>query len=265
MTKIAPFRFRPAVSAVLLCLPLLSALPAQARTLAQVKQAGSLRLATSADFEPFNGRKGGVLYGFEVDLGDEIAHRLGVQSFWTTEPFDTIFDGLGAERYDMVIASHAITEARAKVVTFDNPHYCTGGVFLSPKSERIVNSLSLKKTTKVAAESGAIYNNFMVKMQKLGRGQLVTYPDAKAALAATISGDADTILTDKFAALDAIKTYPAKNFVSSKLMWTERDASAVRLGNTTLSKAVNEALAAIMKDGTYTKLSEKYFGQDIRC
>ena len=45
----------------------------------------------------------------------------------------------------------------------------------------------------------------------------------------------------------------------------ERDGMAVKKGNAELVRAVNQALAKILSDGRYEKLSLRYFGKDIRC
>ena len=47
-------------------------------TIDEIKASGTLKIATSADFEPFNYMKGGVPAGFEVDLAEAVARRLGL-------------------------------------------------------------------------------------------------------------------------------------------------------------------------------------------
>ena len=101
------------MTVALLCLA--ATLPAaQARTLAEAKASGTLKIATSADFEPFNYLKSGSPAGFEVELGEALAQRLGLQPQWVVRPFDGLLRDL-AERpqeIDLVIASHAITSTR---------------------------------------------------------------------------------------------------------------------------------------------------------
>ena len=48
-------------------------------------------------------------------------------------------------------------------------------------------------------------------------------------------------------------------------VFVEKIAPAVQKGNASLAKALDKALAEIMADGTYEKLSKKYFNEDIRC
>ena len=71
-------RVRP-VQLTAAALLLTGLLPAHARTLAEVRASGTLRVATSADFEPFNFVKAGSPAGFEVDLAEAVA--IGVMLF----------------------------------------------------------------------------------------------------------------------------------------------------------------------------------------
>ncbi len=69
---------RPIFLAPLLLLPLLST--GQARTLTEIRASGVLRLATSADYEPFNFMQDGQFAGFEVELGNLLAKQMNVKA-----------------------------------------------------------------------------------------------------------------------------------------------------------------------------------------
>src|SRR5437870_2063227 len=87
-----------------------------------------IKIATEGVAPPFNFYQGKVLTGFEVEIANEVAHRMGRKPEWLTFPFNSLLIGLGQERYDFTAASHTITEERAKAVDFSHPHYCTGAV-----------------------------------------------------------------------------------------------------------------------------------------
>jgi polar amino acid transport system substrate-binding protein len=234
---------------------------AQALSLSDVKQAGVLRLATSADFAPFNTLVDGKPAGFEVDLGNLLAQTLGLKVAWTVTPFDTIFGGLDNNKYDAVIASHAITSARLKVVDFANPHYCTGGVVLTR-----VGGPTMHKSLegqKIGAESGSTYFSYVQKLPFKKIIQL--FPASDAAIQALAFGKVNAVVTDRFAALAATKTYSKAGLVIGEQLWKEEIGTAVQKGNTSLVTALNGALSTLMNNGQYDALSKKYFAQDIRC
>ena len=65
------------VALTLAALTLLTA--AQARTWAEIKQSGTIKIATEGAFPPFNLLKGKELTGFEVDLANALAKGLGLK------------------------------------------------------------------------------------------------------------------------------------------------------------------------------------------
>ena len=230
-------------------------------SLSQIRQAGVLRLATSADFAPFNSQVGGKLSGFEVELGELLGKALGLKVAWTVAPFEGILGGLNSEQYDAVIASHAVTSTRLKLVDFVRPHYCTGGVLLSrqggPLDHRALES------RKVGAEAGSTYFSYLQKLPFQKSVQL--FPASDAAIQALAFGKVEAVVTDRFAALAAVKTYPKANLVLGEQLWKEEIGTAVSKGNSSLQKVLNGALNTLFQNGQYAALSKKYFGQDIRC
>jgi polar amino acid transport system substrate-binding protein len=233
----------------------------QAATWDGIEKKHEIRLATEGVFAPFNFKKGAELTGFEVDLATEIAKKLGLKYTWKTTPFESLLIGLNQDRYDLVAASHGITEERAKAVDFTHPHYCTGGVIVSlaggPKT-----AADLKGKV-VAVQVGSSYLENVKKVT--GVKQAKTYPRDTDSMQNLIGGRADAWVTDKFVALDAIKANPKAKMEMGEMLFQEKVAMALSKGNSGLLAKVNEALDSLQKDGTYKKISQKYFSQDISC
>ncbi|GGR37513.1 ABC transporter substrate-binding protein [Deinococcus ruber] len=252
---------RPLTRLALICALSLLLSTTHALPLAQIRQAGVLRLATSADFAPFNSQDGTTLSGFEVDLGALVAQTLGLKVQWTVAPFDSIFDGLNTEQYDAVIASHAIISTRLNVVDFARPHYCTGGVVLFRSGGPATHQALAHQ--KVGAESGSTYFAYLKKLPFPKAIQL--YPSSDDAIQALAFGKVSAVVTDRFAALAAVQTYPRAKLALGEQLWKEEIAMAVRKGNPTLRAALDSALNTLLQNGKYRALSLKYFQQDIRC
>ena len=79
-----------------------------------------------------------------------------------------------------------------------------------------------------------------------------------------MAGRVDAWVGDKFTGLDLIKAQTGK-VVQGELLFREKIGMAVKKGNTTLLKTLNTALAKAQSDGSYAKLSQHYFGEDVRC
>ena len=233
---------------------------AQARSWDAIKASGTIRIATEGAFKPFNYFEGKKLTGFEVDLGTALAKQLGVKVEWITQPFDNLLIGLNQDRYDFVIASHGITAERQKAVDFSAPHYCTGGAVVSrvggPKTAADLKGKS------VAVQVGTTYLDSVQKVA--GVGKISTFPKDTDSEAALMGGRVDAWVSDKFVGLDAVKAQKGKLQLGD-LLFQERDGMPVKKGNTTLTAQLNAALAVLQKNGVYAKLSQQYFGIDVRC
>ncbi len=239
----------------------LAAAGADARTIEQIKTDGKIIVATEGAYAPFNYYKGDKLSGFEVDLAEAIAKKMGLKIEWKAIPFDSLLVGLGQDRWDLVMASFGITEERAKAVTFTAPQYCSGGVIVA-KDPNIKNAKSLAGKV-VAVQIGTTYYKNLLTVP--GIKEVKTFPENTDALSALMAGRVDAWVTDRFSVKPALDANPKAGMHPGDFLFVEKIAGAVKKNNTGLVDAVNKATAALMADGTYAALSKQYFGEDIRC
>jgi len=234
---------------------------AHARTFEEIKSSGKIIAATEGAYPPFNYFQGSKLTGFEVELGEALAKKMGVQIEWKALSFDALLAGLRQDRWDMVIASFGITEERAKAVTFTDPHYCSGGVIVTKDgSIRTPDQLAGKT---VAVQTGSTY---MENVRKLpGVKEVKNFPQDTDARTALIAGRVDAWVSDRFVVKAAMDGNPSLGLKTGGYLFVEKIATAVKKGNTSLATQINKALAELMADGTYQKISEKYLKEDIRC
>jgi polar amino acid transport system substrate-binding protein len=256
----SPSLARRAVIALAAGAALLAAAVADARSIEDIRKSGTLVVASEGKFAPFNFVENNKLAGFEIDVADAVAAKMGLKVEWKTMGFDGLLVGLAQDRWDMVIASHGITPEREKAVTFANPHYCTGGVIISRDgSIRTAKDLTGKV---VAVQTGTTYYD---NVKKLPVKDVKNFPQDNSARAALETGHVDAWVTDKFVAKASLAATPGTTLRTGDFLFTERIAAAVAKGNTGLVNEVNKALAAIMADGTYAAISKKWFNEDIRC
>ncbi len=235
---------------------------AKFRTFAEIQKSGKVIIGTEGEFPPFNYfDEKNNLVGFDIDIGNALAKKLGLKPEWKAQPFDTLLIALNQGRFDFVIASHTITPERAKAVDFTKPYYCTGNVIVAkPGGPKTPEELKGKK---VAVQVGTTYYDWVVENVP-GVAEVKTFPTNPAALEALLSGRVDAWVTDQFTALEVIKKRGVKLQISD-LLNKEEIGIAVAKGNQGLLTALNNALDAILKDGTYEQISMKWFGKDIRC
>jgi polar amino acid transport system substrate-binding protein len=250
--------FRRSVVALAL---LASGLTAQARPFDEIKKEGTIRIATEGAFSPFNYFQGTKLAGFEIEIAEAVAAKMGVKIEWKALGFDALLAGLRQDRWDMVIASHGITEERAKAVTFTDPHYCSGGMVVA-KDAGIKSAKDLVGKT-VSVQTGTTYLENVKKLA--GVKDVKNFPQDTDARSALLTGRVDAWVTDRFVALQAVAANPSAGMKIGDFLFVERIASAVSKGNNSLAGEINKALAAVMAEGTYAKISAKWFNEDIRC
>ena len=231
-----------------------------ARPLSEVVKSATLRAATEGSFAPFNYYRGRELTGFEIELVNALALKLKLKTQWVSLAFESLFIGLGQDRYDLVAASHAITEDRSMAVDFLEPHYCSGGIIVS--KEGGPKTLVDLKGHRVGAQVGSVYPRFLEKQEGV---RTLTYPKDVDAFQSLKNGKVDAIVTDRFFAEEASKADPGFKVSFGNLVNPERNAMAVAKGNSSLREALNTTLRVLMRDGTYAKLSQRYFQRDIRC
>ena len=243
-------------------LALLGTSAAQARSLDAIQKDGTIRLATEGYYAPFAFFEGKNLVGFEVDLAQLMAQKMGVKFEWKTVPFDSLLTGLSQDRWDLVISSHGITPEREKAVNFTTPHYCSGAQVIALDAS-IKNAKDLDGKN-VSAQTGTTYLQYVQKNVP-GVKRLVNFPTNEAAMNALMTKRVDAWVTERFLAKEMLAKNPKIKFHQGELIFVERIAAAVAKGNQGLADAWNKAFAEALKDGSYAKISQKWFQEDIRC
>ena len=106
--------------------------PAHAgENLAAVQAAGALKIGTEGTYAPFTYHDtDGKLVGFDVEIGEAIAKKLGVKAEFLEGKWDGLIAGLDANRYDAVINQVGITEARKQKYDFSEPYIASKAVLI---------------------------------------------------------------------------------------------------------------------------------------
>ena len=251
--------FASVAAAMALCAVAVTA--AHARPLEAIQKSGSITMGSEGQYAPFNFFKGKQLTGYEIEVAEAVAKKMGLKYEWKTVGFDALLTGLAQDRWDLVIASHGITEERAKAVTFTLPHYCSGGIIVS-LNPAIKTAADLAGKT-VAVQTGTSYLEHVKKVP--GVKEVKNFPTDEAARSALASKRVDAWVTDRFVAKEMLAKAPKAGFKTGDMLFIEQVAAAVSKGNQSLAQGWSKALAETMADGSYTQLSKKYFNEDVRC
>ncbi len=238
------------------------ATPALAQSaLEQIKAAGALRVGTEGTYAPFTYHDDtGALVGFDVEIAQEIAKRLGVTAQFVEGPWDGLIAGIDANRYDVVINQVGITDARKEKYDFSEPYIASKAALIVRGDNTDITSFEALKGKKAAQ---TITSNFG-KLAEASGAEIVPTDGFDQSIALVVQGRADATINDSLSFFDFKKQQPDANV---KIAATQADAdySGVLLakGKPELLAAINTALAELKADGTYATISQKYFGEDV--
>jgi cystine transport system substrate-binding protein len=229
--------------------------------LEQIKAAGAFKIGTEGTYAPFTFHDAnGALVGFDVEIGQEIAKRLGVKAEFLEGKWDGLIAGLDAKRYDAVINQVGITEQRKQKYDFSDPYIASKAVLIVRGDNEEVKGFADLKGKKSAQ---SLTSNFG-KIAEANGAELVGTDGFDQSIQLVLNGRADATINDSLSFLDFKKHKPDANV---KIAAQEEDADhsgvIIRKGEPELLEAINKALAEIKADGTYQKISDKYFGADV--
>jgi len=246
---------------VLAGMSILVAGSAQARDWNAIKDSGTLIAATEGAFYPFNYFEGPKLTGFEVELAEAVVSKLGLKIDWRVVSFDAQLASIRQDRFDFAIASHGYTEERGRAVDFANPHYCTGGQIAAPKDGPL--TVDALKGKLVGVQLATSYYENAKKIP--GVQEVKTYKADPEAFSALKAKKIDAWISDKWLIKSTLEKNADSGVVAGEQVFVERVSMILRKNNKDLKDKLNQALADVVKDGTYANISQKYFKTDISC
>lgn len=246
---------------VLAALSLIGASAFAAGDLAKIKAAGTIKVGTEGTYAPFTYHDAsGKLVGFDVEVGREIARRLGVKVEFTEGKWDGLIAGLDANRYDAVINEVSITEARKAKYDFSAPYLVAKAALIVRADDDRFGSFADLKGKKAAQ---TISSNWAQTVRDNG-GTVVGDDGFNQSIDLLLAGRVDATVNDNLSYLDFKSKKPdAKIKIAATVSGADSVGVIVRKGNPELVAAIDKALADAKADGSYLKISQKYFGEDV--
>ena len=209
---------------------------AKTEKLQQIKDAGVLKVGTSAEYSPYEFHKvvdgEDKIVGFDDFLVQEIAKDMGVKVEYEDMDFDGLLGALQADKVDIVLAGMTPDEKRKKSVDFSDIYYTNSNVCIVAKGkEDTIKKSEDLKDLKVGVQKGTTQADYVTNTLGISEGtQLKKIPDLMLELQ---NGKIDVIVTGKAVAEINVKKY-----------------DNIAIGNTTVGDEVAEtAAAAIKKSG----------------
>lgn len=220
-----------------------------------------VRIASEGYFPPFNYfDEGGKLAGFDIDIGRALCEKMNADCEFIPEEWDALIPGLLDEKYDVILASMSITEEREKTVSFTLPYYSNMLTFIGKKNSGIEISDESLKGKAAGAQGGTISAGYLEERYG-GIVNIQLFDTQEGAYKDLVDGKLDVVLGDNLPAYDWLQTETGQDheFKGEFIDIDDRIGMAVRKGDDALRERLDQALIAILEDGTYQEINDKYF------
>ena len=247
-------------------------------TLDRVMQNKKLVMSTDPEYPPQSALNASNEFeGFDIDVGREIAKRMGVDIEFTTPGWDVITAGNWGGRWDMSVGSMTPTKARAEVLDFPAIYYYTPASLAVHESNDSIASPADASGKAIGVGVATTYENYLKKDLEIDvegappfeyvidDADIHTYDTDTLALDDLRLGDGarlDAVVTALPTILEAQKAgYPIK--VVGDPLFLEPLSVATDKGDPEFDAKIAEIVQAMHDDGTLKALSEKWYGADL--
>ena len=220
----------------------------------------TLRVGTEGTYSPFSFQgTDGKLTGYDIEVVTAVAAKLNKKVEFVQTPFDAIFAGLEAKRFDLIANQVTINDDRKAKYDLSQPYTVSEGVIVTRADDATISSLADLKG-KTTAQSST--SNWATVARDAG-ANVEAIEGFVQAIQLLKDRRVDATVNDTLAVGDYQR---AKNDstikVAAKTGNTSQQAFAARK-DSGLMPDVNRALDELRADGTLKTISAKYFGADV--
>ena len=244
----------------------------------RVMSKGVLVMSTDPEYPPQSSLdENNEFVGFDIDVGNAIADRLGVDIEFVTPSWDVITAGNWAGRWDVSVGSMTPTAARREVLDFPAVYYYTPAALVVHADNTAIAEPADASRKTIGVGVATTYENYLEKdlvidaagappfEYRIDNANVQTYYTDLLALDDLRLGDGlrlDAAVTALPTAMDAInKGYPLK--IVGDPLFLEPLSVAIDKGDPEFAAKLAEIVQAMHEDGTLSELSMKWYGADL--
>lgn len=245
--------------------------------LARICSEGVIRVSTDPAYPPQSelDPTTGEYVGFDIDVANEIADRLGVRVEWETPKWGVLTAGSWNDRWDMSVGSMTPTNERQEVLTFTEPYSYVPAVVVVPQDSTVSDVATDLDGATIGVCADCTYQFFLEKSLAI-RGfefdfviddaTVQGYDTDTTALQDLTTGRLDAVMTSITTAQAFIDDGNPAKIVGDPVF---REPLAIafdkdtELDNSSLVEAVDGIVSELHSDGTLSSFSEEWYGVDV--
>lgn len=224
----------------------------------------TLIMGLDENFPPMGFRdEKGELVGFDIDMANEVSNKIGMKIEFQPIDWDSKELELNSGKVDLLWNGLTITEERANNMLFTKPYLDNRQIILV-KEDSAINAKNDLESKIIGLQKGSSSVEAVNKDNIKDKiGNLVEYADNISAFTDLNIGRIDAVVVDEIVARYYLANNDSKLRILEDNFGSEQYGVAVKLENTELNEKIQTALDEMQKDGTYSKISEKWFGEDL--
>jgi polar amino acid transport system substrate-binding protein len=232
----------------------------------EIKSDGKVLIGTDASYAPneFLDTDGKTVVGWDVDLFNAVAAKLGLKTEWQSATFDAIIPGVQSGKYEMGISSFTINDERKQQVNMVS-YFSAGTQWGTKKGNPTGIQPDNACGKKVAVQTNTVQDTEDLPKRdeacKSAGNPAITvdrYQRQDQATAAVVSGKDDAMLADSPVLAYAVKQTNGQLELLGDIYDAAPYGYVIKKDQTEFAQAVADAVAALISDGTYKTILEKW-------
>ncbi len=230
--------------------------------LSRILADGVLKVGVEGTYPPITYHdEDGTLTGFDIEVAEAIADKLGVKAEFTEAAWDSLLAAVDGGRIDTVINAVSITEERKEKYDFTKPYVALFRNIIVKGDNTTISGPEDLNGTKVAEN---ITTEYAEQLEELG-ATIVPIDTLQQAFDLVTSGRADFTITEDIQFYPYLEEHPDADLKIAFTITDDVDEFAIpfRKGESRLVEAVDIALDELKADGTLSSISQKYFDSDV--
>ena len=230
--------------------------------LKQIQDAKVLKVATSADFAPFefhtkvNGKD--KIVGADVDLANEIGKELGVKVEFMDMEFNAVLTALDQGKADVAISGISATDKRKKTFDFSENYFVPEQLVVVKKenAEKYADVKALADK-KVGAQKGSVQES--VVTSQLPKAQLVSLAKVPNLIVEVKQGSLDALVLESAVAKSYVEQNPELAIADAKLTSSDNESYAIALKKDSkeLKAKIDKVINKLKDEGKINEFIEK--------
>jgi polar amino acid transport system substrate-binding protein len=234
-----------------------------AKVPASIKSAGTIIIGTDSTYAPseFLDTDGKTIIGFDVDLFNAAASKLGLKTDWRTAKFDDIIPGVGSGKYNIGVSSFTVNADREKQVTMVS--YFSAGTQWATKAGASVDPDNACGK-KIAVQTATVQVDDLTARSKkctdAGKPAITMeqYQAQSDATSAVVSGKDEAMLADSPVCAYAVKQTNGQLALAGQIYDSAPYGYVLPKDQADFGSAIAGAVQALIADGTYKKILDKW-------